>query len=130
MSDLSPERQRHFRERLRQRQHELESDINRERDKQESWQTQASEVPDPGDASVADLSQTLDQAEVGRDLSELRGVIAALGRLETGEYGICSACGMRIRDERLDANPAAERCIDCQRRHEQTHGTAPHELTL
>ena len=27
--------------------------------------------------------------------------------------------------ERLRANPAAERCIDCQRRHEATHAGQP-----
>jgi RNA polymerase-binding protein DksA len=37
---------------------------------------------------------------------------AALGRIENGTYGLCSACGRPIGEERLEAVPYATLCID------------------
>ena len=79
-------------------------------------------VPDPGDESVQSLIQDLDQADASRDLSELRTLDAARARMDEGSYGICSNCGQDIGFERLRANPAAERCIQCQTQFEKTHG--------
>lgn len=44
---------------------------------------------------------------------ELRyeSVLAALTRLEEGNYGICKVNGEPIEEERLEANPAADTCI-------------------
>ena len=80
----------------------------------------AGEVPDTGDESVAALIADLDQAEMGRDIDELRGLEAAHGRIESGDYGACVDCGLDIGFERLRATPTAIRCIDCQTRHEKT----------
>jgi DnaK suppressor protein len=79
-------------------------------------------VPDPGDESVQSLIQDLDQADASRDLSELRTLDTARARMDEGSYGICSNCGQDIGFERLRANPAAERCIQCQTQFEKTHG--------
>jgi RNA polymerase-binding transcription factor DksA len=38
---------------------------------------------------------------------------AAIDRLDAGTYGICEACGRPIAPARLEALPAARRCIDC-----------------
>lgn len=35
------------------------------------------------------------------------------------EAGICLDCGEEISPDRLEANPAAIRCIDCQRKKER-----------
>ena len=78
----------------------------------------------PGDASVATLIADLDQAELGRDLSELRDLEAARARLADGSYGICIDCAREIGFERLKANPAALRCIADQTRYELTHGAS------
>jgi RNA polymerase-binding transcription factor DksA len=40
----------------------------------------------------------------------------ALERLKKGTYGICLDCGEPIDRARLNALPAAKRCLDCQRR--------------
>lgn len=84
---------------------------------------------DPGDESVADLIATLDHADLSRDVGELRAIEAARGRLKEGSYGECMQCGRDIDYARLRANPAAVRCIDCQRLHEKTFGT-PGSSTL
>ena len=36
-------------------------------------------------------------------------------RIEDGTYGICTNCGRPISEERLEALPWAELCIDCAR---------------
>lgn len=52
--------------------------------------------------------------ELGRRSErELAGVIAALQRIEEGEYGLCRRCEEEIGKARLRANPAAALCIDC-----------------
>jgi RNA polymerase-binding transcription factor DksA len=84
----------------------------------------AGDAPDHGDESVAGLIADLDQLELGRDLGELRAIDAARERFAEGSYGVCVACGMDIEYPRLRANPAAIRCIHCQRLHEKEHGAA------
>ena len=97
---------------------ELRDDARKAR--AERFEEVAGEVPDSGDESVAALIADLDQAEMGRDLDELRGLEAASERMASGEYGVCVDCGRDIAFERLRATPAAIRCIDCQTRHEKT----------
>ena len=82
----------------------------------------------------AQSTVTLDQQSVGR-LSRMdalqnqamakasharRGVersrlLAALGRIDAGEYGYCEDCGDDIALPRLDLDPAAAKCISCAR---------------
>jgi len=49
----------------------------------------------------------------------LKAIEQALERLERGEYGLCIECGEPISEKRLEAVPAAERCISCKDRHEK-----------
>jgi DnaK suppressor protein len=49
---------------------------------------------------------------------ELRRVDDALGRLEQGTYGVCEDCEAQIAEERLEIQPFATRCVDCERRRE------------
>jgi RNA polymerase-binding protein DksA len=44
---------------------------------------------------------------------ELRKISTALQRLDTGDYGICVACGSPIKEGRLKVYPYADECIDC-----------------
>ena len=46
-------------------------------------------------------------------LAEIELITKALGRLETGTYGTCTACGGAIAPKRLEAMPAAGSCIRC-----------------
>ena len=98
---------------------ELRRDVARARDEQ--FGQLAGTAPDIGDVSVATLLSDVDQAELSRDIGELREVEAARTRLADGAYGICSDCGCEVGFERLRAEPAAARCVECQRRHEKTY---------
>ena len=43
-----------------------------------------------------------------------RQIQLALGRLETGAYGVCEDCGDPISSKRLTAAPWAHLCVGCQ----------------
>lgn len=49
-----------------------------------------------------------------RNSDRLREVHSALGRIETGTFGICSGCDEEINPKRLAAIPWAPFCIVCQ----------------
>ena len=44
---------------------------------------------------------------------ELSLISGALRRIEADEFGECTECGELIADQRLEALPFAETCIDC-----------------
>ena len=98
---------------------EIRGDIARARDEQ--YATVAGTAPDVGDQALADLVADVDNAEVTRDLGELRALEAALKRVAEGSYGQCSDCGDASPFELLQAQPAAARCLACQGRHEKTY---------
>ncbi|HVL37118.1 MAG TPA: TraR/DksA family transcriptional regulator [Burkholderiales bacterium] len=100
---------------------ELREDLRKVREAR--FEDLAGAAPDAGDDSVASLLSDLDQADATRDLSELRALDAARQRIEQGSYGQCSRCGLEIGFARLRANPAAERCIECQTLFEKTHAS-------
>jgi RNA polymerase-binding transcription factor DksA len=52
---------------------------------------------------------------------KLERVDEALGRIETGIYGACMKCCQPIDAERLESNPEAELCINCQRQLEHKY---------
>ena len=57
----------------------------------------------------SDIRDALDDEASG----ELRQINKALARMESGDYGICVSCNQAISNERLDAVPYADLCINC-----------------
>jgi len=92
-----------------------------ERSREETFSALAGPVTDPADEAAADLLSDLDNAELSRDLVDLRALEQARARLPTEAFGICPDCGAEIPFARLSVQPAALRCIDCQRLHEKTY---------
>ena len=80
-------------------------------------------VGDAGDESVVRMMTDLHLQEAGRDLDELRDIDGALKRIEAGEYGDCEECGNEIGHARLQAQPTATRCVECQALHEKTYAS-------
>ncbi len=97
---------------------ELRGDAERAR--VETYAALAGPVTDPADEAVADVLADVGNAELSRDLAELRALEAARSRLAAGEFGICPGCGTEIPYARLSVQPAALRCVDCQSLHEKT----------
>jgi RNA polymerase-binding transcription factor DksA len=124
---LTPEQRSQLKKLIEQRSNELVKEIREDvaRARSEQYGELAGPTPDAGDQSVADLIADLGQADVTRDLDELRALEAAKGRMADGTYGECVSCGREIDYQRLRANPAALRCIDCQRVFEKTHAVQP-----
>ena len=76
------------------------------------------------DNHLADTATETYDRELDYTLEEnsehvLADIDAALRRIEDGTYGICTSCGRRIAEERLEARPWATLCIDCQRKRER-----------
>jgi RNA polymerase-binding transcription factor DksA len=119
---LTSQQVQEMRHRIHERRRQLAAELrgDAERARGESYGELAGATHDTGDESVADLFADLDQAEMTRDLAELRDLEAARLRLAAGTYGVCADCGGEIGYERLRANPAALRCVACQTRHEKT----------
>jgi RNA polymerase-binding transcription factor DksA len=46
--------------------------------------------------------------------------------MDEQDYGSCVDCGAEIELARLRAEPAAERCVDCQEAYERTHAGGTH----
>lgn len=70
---------------------------------------------------VADFSDQATQVQndevleaIGDSASrELEAIDAALERIASGRFGVCSECGQRIENARLEAVPYALRCSRC-----------------
>ena len=67
------------------------------------------------------MSATIDTEHFKQRLLEERARVqeaidAALGRIESGTFGICQTCDQPIDPERLDALPHTTQCIECKRK--------------
>jgi RNA polymerase-binding transcription factor len=71
------------------------------------------------DDAIVDLETSLDVADLERTTLELRDAVKALGRIHDPDYGLCAECGGEIPYARLHVNPAAIRCLSCQRERER-----------
>lgn len=74
-----------------------------------------------------DLAQALSDRETTDLLVHLldqnrEQVERALQRLRDGAYGICEGCGQRIPEARLQYQPAATRCVECQSHWDRING--------
>lgn len=81
---------------------------------------------DSGDAAAASLVRDITEAEIIRDVGEVRDIAQAEQRLAAGQYGLCTDCGVPIRYKRLDAYPTAKRCFACQVRREKLQAPSPY----
>lgn len=130
MPNLHGEKLQHLQELLQTREQELRNDIQRELASQGTYSEVVPTLPDPADASFADLAVDVGNAEVTRDINELRAIAAARKRMADGTYGECSECGTDIPYERLEVQPTAERCAPCQEQYEKTHASGMRGGTL
>jgi RNA polymerase-binding protein DksA len=119
---LTPEQLDELKAALTKRREALEAEAHAdaEKSREDVFSETAGPVADSGDEAAADLIADVENAELSRDLQELREIDAALARMSQGRYGTCTDCRSDIDLERLRRKPAAVRCFDCQRVHERT----------
>jgi RNA polymerase-binding transcription factor DksA len=127
VSQLSPADRAVLEQRLRDRQRVLRAEIKAHLNGTgESGVVGLSAVPaETDDWGVGDELAARDIAEARHLLAELNDVEGALARVRQGSYGECVDCGDAIAPARLNAYPAATRCIDCQGDHEKREAGPP-----
>ena len=69
---------------------------------------------DSGDRSVQEHAMDVEGRLMNLKSDHLLQLNAALQRIDRGDYGICIRCGKEIAERRLEAEPTALTCIDCQ----------------
>ena len=109
------------RERLQARARELGAELRDAEAERAASITSAptDDVQDSGDQGEQRAREIVLSAGEARDAEELADIDAAIQRLADGSYGECVDCGVDIAPERLQVQPAAARCIDCQERFEK-----------
>lgn len=76
--------------------------------------------PEPAEESSPDANDLGDRFEDFEEKSSLTDTLSgrlseidkALDNIDDGSYGKCSVCEKEIENERLNANPAAETCME------------------
>jgi RNA polymerase-binding protein DksA len=68
-----------------------------------------------GDTATVTYEREMDYTLEENSEAVLGAIDRALGRIEAGTYGTCQRCGKPIAEERLEALPWAELCIQCKR---------------
>jgi len=63
-------------------------------------------------------AQAMAKASGQRREAMLRNIEAALNRIDEGDYGLCRDCDEPINPKRLEFDPTALRCIDCESKRE------------
>ena len=100
----------------------LEEEISRKLGDSADQLSSFDRVGDEGDLTQAVSNSEIDLSEAMRDIDEWRRLRGALRRADEGTYGVCTDCGKDIPFARLQAQPSALRCVDCQARHERATG--------
>ncbi|MDO9265739.1 MAG: RNA polymerase-binding protein DksA [Sulfurimonas sp.] len=81
---------------------------------EELSQLSSMELNDEGDHASVDNSSMVESAIVHQQEQELREINVTLGKIVTGDYGICEMCEDPIGFQRLKVKPHAIYCIDCR----------------
>lgn len=66
--------------------------------------------------------QELTLSLLGGDKEALDQIDAAIDRIESGSYGLCEECGLKIPKARLAAVPYAAQCVQCASQQERGNG--------
>ena len=65
-------------------------------------------------------AQAMAKASGQRREAMLRNIEAALKRIDDGDYSLCRDCDEPINPKRLEFDPTALRCIDCESEREES----------
>lgn len=68
----------------------------------------------PADAGSETFQKERDLAIRDNWRDTIGRIDEALGKIDRGTYGTCDRCGREIVKQRLDANPHAIFCVECQ----------------
>ena len=96
--------------------HARESELRRILDVDDSLlaEPQGPQVLDFKDLAAEQAAASIEDVTAAHAAAELTQVLAALRRLDKGNYGSCTDCGEPIDERRLLAMPATPFCTACQ----------------
>ncbi len=101
----------HFRKLLEGWKAELGQDIDRT---VHTMQDEATVFADPNDRATQESDMALELRNRDRERKLIKKIDETLAKIDTGEYGYCTSCGVEIGLQRLQARPTASLCIDCK----------------
>lgn len=87
--------------------------------KEDSYALGTDGIQDMADAASNAYNADILMSLSDNDLTLLKEIDSALDKLGSGNYGVCEDCEEPIAEKRLEANPVARYCINCQRVAEQ-----------
>jgi len=102
----------YFKEILESRKEQINKNITGVND--ELDQLSSLELNDEGDHASVNNNSMVESAIVQQQEQELREINITLGKISTGDYGICEMCEDDIGFQRLKVKPHAIYCIDCR----------------
>ncbi|MCK9453774.1 MAG: RNA polymerase-binding protein DksA [Sulfurimonas sp.] len=103
---------KYFKEILESRKEQIIKNIDSVND--ELSQLNSLELNDEGDHASVGNSSMVENAIVKQQEKELREINVTLGKITSGDYGICEMCEDTIGFQRLKVKPHAIYCIDCR----------------
>ena len=109
-----------FRKQLEAQRAQLLDEVRRKIAASEEGLGPVSQTKITDEEGLADAAAEVEVAMTMRENQELQEIDAALGRIDDGSYGACADCGNDISQARLNATPAARRCLPCQEKYEQS----------
>ncbi len=101
----------HFKAMLEALKKELALDIDRT---VHALQDDATVLADPNDRASQESDIALELRNRDRERKLIKKIDETLIRIQNGEYGYCTSCGIEIGLKRLEARPTATLCIDCK----------------
>jgi len=102
----------YFKEILESRTIQIQKNISGVND--ELSQLNALELNDEGDHAAVNNNSMVESAIVSQQAKELAEIQVTLGKIASGEYGVCEMCEDPIGFQRLKVKPHAIYCIDCR----------------
>ncbi|PKO24610.1 MAG: RNA polymerase-binding protein DksA [Betaproteobacteria bacterium HGW-Betaproteobacteria-8] len=101
----------HFRQILNDWKAELSQDIDRT---VHTMQDEVTMFADPNDRASQESDMALELRNRDRERKLIKKIDETLSKINEGEYGYCTSCGVEIGLKRLEARPTATQCIDCK----------------
>lgn len=77
-------------------------------------ETDTNELADEIDRASVEETRRIELHRIEHDKTKIQQLLAALTRIEKGDFGYCESCGEDISYSRLKIRPESAYCIDCQ----------------
>lgn len=112
---LSEHALQRIRRRLDERERELRTKIVDERNRvHDEAMSQQDDVGDLVDRAFVTTQVSMERDFIDRWIRQLDEIARTHDRIASGDIGICIDCDEPIEGDRLEANPVASRCTECQ----------------